>query len=75
MWLRALGQELEAEQIQMSAISEKAGEFVVTGAASGCYLQQSYEKKELSDLSEKRLALRAPPTMPKPTRQHSWWPF
>ena len=76
VWLRTLGQELEAGQIQMSAISEQDGAFVVTGAGDGRYLQQSYAKNELRDLSGQRLSQRAPSTTsPKPARRRSWWPF
>ena len=77
VWLRTLGQELDAEQVQMSAISEKDGEFVVMGVVDGRYLQQSYGKNELHELREQRLALRAAPpvTTPKSNRQRSWWPF
>jgi hypothetical protein len=56
--LRSLGQHLDAEQFQMSGIVERDDEFIVSGSASGRYVDQSYPKQALRALNIERRVLR-----------------
>lgn len=59
--LRTLGQELDAEELRVSGIFEKDGEFFVSGSDDGRYVNRSYTKDELVTLSQHRKHLRAEP--------------
>jgi hypothetical protein len=56
--LRALGQRIDADQIQVSGIFEKEHEFVVTGISHRRYVAQAYTKKGLRVLNIERQFLR-----------------
>jgi hypothetical protein len=58
MLLRALGQRIDADQIQVSGIFEKENEFVVTGISHRRYVAQPYTKKGLRVLNIERQFLR-----------------
>ena len=71
--LRTLGQELDAEELQVSGIFQKEDEFFVSGSASGRYFNRSYTGDELRALSDYRQLLRQnrgedeqPPTVADP---------
>jgi hypothetical protein len=55
---RTLGQELDAEELQVSGIFEKEDEFFVSGSASGRYFNRSYTRDELLTLNHFRQSLR-----------------
>lgn len=61
--LRTLGQELDAEELQVSGIFEKEDEFFVSGSASGSYFTRSYARDELLTLSQYRQLLRPAPDL------------
>jgi hypothetical protein len=75
--LRTLGQELDAEQIGISAILEQHEEFVVTGASQGRYFSRHYPVTDLHELSLERQQLRAPAYRPETPAasagQRRWW--
>ena len=77
--LRTLGEELDAEGISFSGISEKDGAFVVSGIAHGRYVNRVYPLEDLRALSQERRPQRADFHAPRKTvsagGQESLWGF
>ena len=56
--LRTLGQELDAEELQVSGVVEKGEEFFVSGSTAGRYFNRAYGRDDLLTLSQHRQRLR-----------------